>query len=325
MLLLLLLSLAVSAAAATDADAAASGRAAALLAGRPDLPVASLAAAAPSLLPPGLLTTRPATDAEVGRLAQMFGFQGQKVVGPDTLAALAADRALAFMALADASKNGTGVVNREHEYPAWAARDDAWFDAAAYGDQPPASVDRVFAAADWEADERRGINRSAAARLGLGEPGAELALALDADGDGRLDASELAARMPADTPAGGSPSHPVYRYTPANGAALARAALAAFDADGDRALSSTEVAPYAASLAWLRAGNSTATPGSRRLVAALVGGGNALTVDRVAAYSRRAAETGAFAVAPPGADPGAWFREAVGGGDKVGVAAFVNA
>jgi hypothetical protein len=316
-----LLLLALALAAAADDASLPADRVRAVLAGRADLPVADLPAVAPALLPPGLLTTRPATQAEVGRLAQVFGFQGQSSLNATTLAALATDRPLAFMALADVSKNGTGVVNREHEYPAWAARDDTWFDPRAYGDQPPPSIDRVFAAADWTADERRGINRSAAARLGLGEPAVELRLALDENGDGRLDERELAARAPADAPYDGSPPHFIYRYTPANGQALARAALAAFDADRDGSLAARELASYATALAWLRARNSTATPDSRRLVAALVGG-DRLTTETVAAYSRRAAATGAFAIAPPGEDARVWFRKVSKGGEA-GAADFV--
>jgi hypothetical protein len=319
----LLLVLAACAAAAQDDPAA---RVTRVLANRTALPPADLATAAPSLLPPRLID-RALTPDEVRRLLFLYSVPGpDHDVNVTTLTAMAGDRAKSFMALADVSKNGTGVVNREHEYPAWAARDDPAFNLTRYGDTPPPSVDRVFAAADWLGDDRHGVNVTAARRLGLGDPGPELVLALDADGDGRLNATELSARMPADTPA--RAGHPVYGYTPANGAALAAAALHAFDVDGDGVLNAEEAARYADAVNKVRGGGAaTTTPDARRLAAALaVGGRDVLTDADVAAYTRTARASEAMGVVPAGvADAGGWFRGVTGGRGRVSVADFVRA
>lgn len=298
--------------------------AAAALTGRASLPPSELAAQAPTILPPHLVASA-LTQAELTRLLFMFGVAPGSDVNASVLTSMASDRPRAFMALADASKNGTGVVNREHEYPEWAARGDVWFNLSDYGDIP-ASVDRVFARGDWLADERHGLNVSAATRLGLGDPGVELMLALDENNDGKLNRSELAQRAPADVPLSPSFHHPVYSYTPENGDALAGAALRAFDKNHDGALDASETEDYALALRRVRTGNATATRDARRLAAALVdgGGGGTLTSNAVSEYTRRAATTGATAIVPPGQDSAAWFRNVTGGRDRVTVAEFVG-
>ena len=299
-------------------------RAAAALAGRPSLPPSELAAHAPWILPPRLVAS-PLTQAELTRLLFLFGVPPGSDVNASVLTSMASDRPRTFMALADASKNGTGVVNREHEYPEWAARGDAGFNLSAYGGVPP-SVDRVFAAGDWLGDERHGVNVSAATRLGLGEPGAELMLALDSNGDRKLNNTELSQRAPADVPLSPSFRHHVYAYTAENGEALAGAALRAFDGNHDWSLDASEAENYALALRRVRMGNATATRDARRLAAALVDGGDAgtLTSNAVSEYTRRAATTGAMAIVPPGQDAGVWFRNVTGGRDRVSVAEFVG-
>ena len=315
-----LLVLAACAAAAQDDPTPRVTRA---LANRTALPASDLSTAAPSLLPPRLVD-RPLTLDEARRLLFLYNVSRGQDVDVTTLTSMAGDRAKSFMALADVSKNGTGVVNREHEYPAWAARDDPAFNLTRYGETPPPSIDRVFVAADWLGDERHGINQTAARKLGLGDPGPELMLALDADADGRLNATELSARMPADTPAGAG--HPVYGYTPANGATLAAAALHAFDVNRDGVLDAGEAARYAEAVNKVRGGGATTTPDARRLVAALVvGAKDALTDADVAAYTRSARAAEAMGVVPAGVtDAAGWFRGVTGGRGRVSVADFVR-
>lgn len=273
------------------------------------------------------------------------------------------DRAKDWMALADISKNGTGVVNKEHEYPLWAARGDPAFSLDAYGTPPP-SVDRLFDLADWLGDPRHGINETAAQRLGLGDIGREFLLAMDATGDGVLDATELTARAPADMQASKAAlalsPRPAYIYTPANAAALASAGLRAFGtpSGNNTALDGDGAARYAVAVAYLRGGNATATADARRLVAALVqdfkNGASgrtrnvdwqsktlaaaanaidtradwrdgALTDRDVAAYERAARASGAMAVAPAGpGNPANWFIKATGGKHSVPVVEFVE-
>lgn len=198
---------------------------------RTHLSPAELAAAAPSLLPPGMIH-KPLKDDEVYRILRNFvvvqnksgssSSENQLPQKPSpseqsaalaraaaeswlsrpVLLSLAGNTSAVFMALADVSQGG--VVNKEHEYNAWSARDDPFFDledwSGGNSSSPliPASIDRAFDRADWTADQRRGINASAAERLGFGDRVNELFLTMDRGGegaggagDGRLSLEEL--------------------------------------------------------------------------------------------------------------------------------------
>ena len=355
----------------------------AALAGRDHLSPAELASAARSILPPGMIA-KPLKDDEVYRILRNFvavenrnnaslpqkpspaevssalaSAAAGRWLTRSALLSLARNASGAFMALADSSQGG--VVNKEHEYNAWSARDDPFFEIEAWSggnsSSPlvPRSIDRAFDKADWTGDQRRGINASAAERLRFGDRASELFLAMDQGGEGgaaagdglRLD--ELSERMPADTPAPppGSPAkrHPVYSYTPANGKKLAQALLRAFDADSDQAISrGAEAAGVVEALAALRAGEGPRSRAGRRLIAALVlgdaysprgGGAAAATISEkeVVAYAARARETGEMAVSPPlsenekGAAAAAavarWFEKANAGRRSSSVDDFV--
>ena len=340
----------------------------AVLGNRTHLSPAELASAAPSILPPGMIH-KGLKDDEVYRILRNFVVQNKSSGGDPlpqkpspsevsaalaraaaenwltrpVLLSLAGNTSGAFMALADVSQGG--VVNKEHEYNAWSARDDPFFDVEDWSggngsSSPliPASIDRAFDRADWTADQRRGINASAAERLGFGDRVSELFLTMDQGGggagDGRLSLEELSERMPADTPLPANAKtkrHPVYMYTPENGEKLARALLRAFDADSDSTISrkegggGEEAAGVVEALAALRAGEGPRSCAGRRLIAALVLGDGyspaaSLGEKAVAAYARRARETGEMAVSPPSeADDAAvarWFVEKANGGRK---------
>ncbi len=326
-----------------------------------------LASAAPSILPPGTIH-KPLKDEEVYRLLRNFAFdntnnssplpqkptpaevssalvraEAEKWIARPLLLSLASDKntSRAFMALADSSQGG--VVNKEHEFNAWSARDDPHFDLESWSGgsssspQIPASIDRAFNRADWTADQRRGINASAAERLGFGDRVNELFLTMDENGDGKLTLEELSERFPADTPLPASASsakrHPIYAYTPENGNTLAKALLRAFDADGDGKISKKtpeeEAAAVVEALAALRAGEGTRSRAGRQLIAALVlgdkyGPSATITEKEFAAYESRARESGEMSVAPPPSSGVArWFEKNNGGKKSSTVDEFV--
>lgn len=357
-----------------------------VLGDRKHLTPSELASAAPSILPPGMIH-KGLKDDEVYRILRNFVTVDNSSSLPQkpspaevkaTLAKAAAENWLTravllslasntskdFMALADVSQGG--VVNKEHEYNAWSARDDPFFDLESWSGgnssspQIPASIDRAFDKADWTADQRRGINASAAESLGFGDRVSELFLAMDqGGGDGELTLEELSDRMPADTPlldsssssspssssssspssssssSSSSPSkrrRPIYAYTPENGKFLAKALLRAFDADSDGRISRSEAAGAVEALSALRAGEGPGARSGRQLIAALVLGDKystsaALTDKEVAAYAARARQTGEMAVSPPSekGDPAVarWFDKANGGKKSSSVEQFV--
>ena len=349
----------------------------AALGGRDHLSPAEFASAAPSILPPGMIPHKPLKDDEVYRILRNFvavtenaslpqkpspaevsaalaSAAAGKWLSRPVLLSLAGNTSGLFMALADASQGG--VVNKEHEYNAWSARDDPFFEIESWSGgnssspRIPASIDRAFDRADWTADQRRGINASAADRLRFGDRASELFLTMDqgaegggggagAAGDGRLSLDELSERMPADTPAlppGSSArkQHPVYFYTPENGRKLARALLRAFDANSDKAISpGDEAAGVVEALAALRAAEGPRSRPGRRLIAALVLGDAyapraAISEREVIAYEARAREGGEMAVSPPGergdaAAVARWFEKANGGRKSSSVEEFV--
>lgn len=350
---------------------------------------AEFAKAAPSILPRGTIH-RPLKDDEVYRFLRNFVVVPPRDNGPhpplpqkpnatetaaaladatksssltrDVLVSIASNASGAFMAIADSSQGG--VVNKEHEFPAWAARDDPFFDlerwsnvssnsstssnSSSSSSSPapiPESIERAFDRADWTSDQRRGINETAAERLKLGDPASELFLTLDADGDGKLNVTELSQRMPGDTLLESIDSrgqhHPIYGYTKRNGELLARALVRAFDVDGDGALSKAkrdeEVSTAVEALAALRATKGAESRPGRRLIASLVLGDSfnsssaVLTDKEFAAYASRARATGEMAVTPPDVTDGgdaavsSWFEYVTKGKKKsVTVDEFVS-
>ena len=339
--------------------------------GKQHLTPSELASAAPSILPPGMIIHKPLKEEEVYRILRNFAFdntnnssplpqkptpaqvssalakaEAERWINRTFLLSLSSNASKAFMALADSSQGG--VVNKEHEFNAWSARDDPHFDLESWSGgnssnpRIPASIDRAFDRADWTADQRRGINASAAERLGFGDRVNELFLTMDANGDGRLTLEELSERMPADTPLLASSSsssakqrHPIYAYTPENGKRLARALLRAFDADGDGEISKTQEGEAAAAveaLSALRAGEGTRSRAGRQLIAALVleekyGPSAALTEKEVIEYESRARQSGEMSVGPPrnekGGDVAQWFEKSNGGKKSSSVGEFV--
>ena len=349
----------------------ASQRVDAVLGNRSSLSPAELASAAPSILAPGMLIHKGLKDEEVYRILRNFVVGNKTIPLPQkpspsevssalataaaeswltrpVLLSLASNTSGAFMALADVSQGG--VVNKEHEYNAWSARDDPFFDLESWSggnsSSPviPLSIDRAFEKADWTADQRRGINGSAAERLGFGDRVSELFLAMDrgegkevgGEGDGRLSLDELSERMPADTPpplpGSSAKRHPVYVFTPANGKKLAQALLRAFDSDSDSSISKgDEAAGVVEALSALRAVEGPRSRPGRLLIAALVLGDAyspraSISEKEVVAYAARAKDTGEMAVSPPSEQGGAavawWFERANAGRKSSNVEEF---